>query len=85
MEEFEEQLVLILVILELTLRAEWSWWDEMDKKCLNPCYTGTYASRSDENEDWYEGLGDVLILVILELTLRVPFRTKGIARNFISS
>ena len=61
--------VLILVLMEDTLRAVIENTDEDDDECLNPCFNGRY-SQSLSLLPREETLPSVLILVLMEDTLR---------------
>ena len=69
MENNEEHGVLILVLVEHTLR-EPVWRENVSRGVrLNPCFSGTYSQRA--GRDAYAARLAVLILVLVEHTLRV--------------
>ena len=69
MEEALEVLVLILVLVEHTLR-EGLYSFQANTCRLNPCFSGTYSQSFVKKDETYMGI-PVLILVLVEHTLRV--------------
>ena len=62
-------LILILVLMEDTLRAHYGVCLCLRQSCLNPCFNGKYSQRvTDYNILLHYS---VLILVLMEDTLRV--------------
>ena len=62
--------VLILVLMEDTLREIMTNLKDLASKSLNPCFNGRYSQRIKLNTTNPETL-EVLILVLMEDTLRV--------------
>ena len=60
--------VLILVLMEDTLRVQYDNYCAACIDCLNPCFNGRYSQRAKSVLLW--GVLKVLILVLMEDTLR---------------
>ena len=68
METWYKMRVLILVLVEHTLRGRENVSRGVPDKSLNPCFSGTYSQRhSVQGDGRTQG---VLILVLVEHTLR---------------
>ena len=71
-------IVLILVLMEDTLRVMRDADDFAQKLSLNPCFNGRYSQRTICFKI-YCSYSYVLILVLMEDTLRVPMLAAGLA------
>ena len=69
--------VLILVLMEDTLRAYWRLWIVYNSSSLNPCFNGRYSQRMKRQRT--TNSKSVLILVLMEDTLRA---IKVIAKEY---
>ena len=67
--------VLILVLMEDTLRDSERRGNETVTVCLNPCFNGRYSQSICKDAD-VKNFDKVLILVLMEDTLRASAKTQ---------
>ena len=81
LRNFDEQEVLILVLVEHTLGVFDQFSDNGDSAGLNPCFSGTY-SRSYSDDSDSDNI-NVLILVLVEHTLGGAYAVSAVMKDSV--